>query len=139
MFDDTKHILKKIIVHNGRKIIDDKQKIKAMLTDLSPNTILERNLLINALELKIPSKIIATTNVPQTIFFSQLATQLEKNFGIEITKAEWAVKTWAFALNIDVKTNVQAKMMTPEIVMKCYNKPLCYEHSWPVKKGEKTK
>ena len=127
MLNNVQDILKKIIIDNGRTIINDKKKIKAILTDMIPNSRLEINLISIALEQKIPSKI-CNSNMPHSILFSQLEKELENNFGIETNRAKWVIQTWAFALGNTTNRhdiiNIEAKKNLPKLIMTSYEYPL---------------
>lgn len=110
MNNKIRQVLKNTL-SNFPNIINNENKLKAILIDRCPNNILEVNLIINALQLKIPVEL--TNNNNEALFpilLAKLTKQLEDSFGTTNDKAKWSVITWAVALNLTSETQQEASL-----------------------------
>ena len=89
-----------IVNEYGRSIINDYRRCRSLLKDLSPNHQRETNLLLLALEQEVAFDLENNNKfISLPIQLEQLAKRLHTNIGIQREFADWAVETWALALN----------------------------------------
>lgn len=85
----------------GGSIINDGRRFRGLLRDLAPNHQRETNLILAALEQKIPFELERNnTTIPLEIMLNILTQRLHDNLGIQKEFAAWAVESWALALGV---------------------------------------
>lgn len=101
--------LASIFKRYGHVIISQPKLCKGLLNDLAPQYDLENNLLITALEEGIADELLKPTREPIDILLRRLAQNLHETVGMDEEFADWAVESWALALNIISKPIVKTK------------------------------
>jgi tetratricopeptide (TPR) repeat protein len=94
-----KEKLKDIISQYGLSIIEEPQRCKGLLLDLCGNCKKEINALIFALICKIPEELEKSKQLPWEITKGRLKNKLIDEFGMVEKLSEWAIETWAEAIN----------------------------------------
>ena len=101
MNNSPRQILCEVI--SDRSLLDDLQRCKNKLKELCiKQPKLEVNLLVLALEEKVPEKLLneKKSNTPSNVVLPQLTHQLVANKGLSEPNAQWAVESWALALQV---------------------------------------
>jgi tetratricopeptide (TPR) repeat protein len=85
----------------GQTIINEPKRCKSILSDLAPEQRLEINLLVMALEQKVPDELLKPSGLtPIELQLERISQGLHDSTGIEENMAYWAVESWALALAI---------------------------------------
>lgn len=105
--DFPRQKLRTLIQEYGPTIIEDARRCRALLLDYCSDYPREVNVLIKALEEGIPANLCAlmaqtaiALAMPPALRLAQLTQQLVDMWMFEETAAQWAVETWALALNV---------------------------------------
>jgi hypothetical protein len=90
-----------IITKFGQSVCDDPLRCESSLRESCPDHKLEVNLLITALQEKIPQYLLSYSSlITLERLIKTLARRLENNHGTAEAFAVWAVESWALALNV---------------------------------------
>lgn len=90
-----------IINQYGRYIYNDSHRCESLIRDFCSQDKKARNLILTALREKIPGKLMSCkTEAEVKLKLGQLAQQLQDDTGITRENAQWAVETWALALQV---------------------------------------
>jgi Protein of unknown function (DUF1566) len=93
--------LKLMIAKMGHAICEHPNRCETILRKLCPKHKREVDLLIAALNEKIPQKLLHySSEVSAKLSFKELSQQLQDNLFMAESFADWAVASWALALNI---------------------------------------
>jgi hypothetical protein len=88
-----------IVVSHGQTAFDDSRRLRALLNDECPGLKREVNVLIAALELRIPQEIMSASHeLPWPVFSARLIQRLVTERAMEELPARWAVDSWGVAL-----------------------------------------
>lgn len=120
MENEARQKLKLLIKERGKNFYEN-PRCAAILEEYCVPYRREANLLVNALKEDIPKNLLASQNNPliQEII-NQLGQKLVQNYGTSSEMAQWAVDSWAEALEI----NVGLKPVLPELLQRFPNKVL---------------
>ncbi|MDW8299302.1 MAG: WD40 repeat domain-containing protein [Anaerolineae bacterium] len=101
-------LLKRLISTHGIALLDDSARLRGLLSDFANEEALERNLIIVALEEGVPRALqqIQGRALEKTDLH-QIAARLERNRGIQIDNAHYAVRVWAEALGIALEAHLE--------------------------------
>lgn len=80
-------------------ILTDRNILRASLSDFLPQNKLQQNLLLNAFDSEVVSRLRNTSDV--TLSALNLTSLLENDYGISKDAAMWAVETWCYLLGLD--------------------------------------
>lgn len=80
-------------------ILTDRNILRASLADFLPQNKLQQNLLLNAFDSEVVSRLRNTSDV--TLSALNLTSLLENDYGISKDAAMWAVETWCYLLGLD--------------------------------------
>lgn len=101
MNDLAKSRLLEIIQNYGISVIDEPHRVEALLRDLCGNCRVEIAVLLTALKERVPQTLLTQGKaVSLKVLAAQLTGRLQDNHAIEQNAAQWAVETWAVALNL---------------------------------------
>jgi len=110
MLDDfPRQKLRTLILEYGPALTEDARRCRALLLDYCGSYPREINVLIKALEEGIPASLRALTScsaLPTALRIAQLTQQLMDMWMLEEVAAQWAVETWALALDVIQPTDV---------------------------------
>ena len=98
MSEKIREELRKIIKIHGEEICNDSKKCKAFLADLCSNQKREINILLSAVQERIPYELTRNTSVSFELLRPRLVKTLEESTGLSEENSAWAIDTWAFAL-----------------------------------------
>ncbi|NJP07891.1 MAG: formylglycine-generating enzyme family protein [Chloroflexaceae bacterium] len=109
MDDEVRHQLVQLIRTYGTALCDDPSRCKSLLRDYCPQQKREVNVLLRALEERIPQDILKHSHaIGLEIRLRQLARRLCEHHGLNETPAQWAVNSWALALGSITADKIQA-------------------------------
>ena len=91
--------LRRLLSQYGPSLLDQPARVDALLADLCGPYQRERFLLVHALRDRIPAELLAQ---PQggTVHWLRLSQRLQRRYGFSAEAAQWAIESWALALNI---------------------------------------
>lgn len=91
--------LRQLLSYYGPSLLHEPERVDAILADLCGPYHRERFLLVHALRERIPTELLAQ---PQggTADIGRLSQRLQRRYGFSAEAANWAVTSWALALNI---------------------------------------
>jgi len=90
--------LQRIIAQYGAEVIVDFSRTRAILADTMPQHAREAKILIAALEEGVPVELQSRRELPTKVVAAQLRARLERERGLSVEAANWAVEAWAAAL-----------------------------------------
>lgn len=102
--------LRRILTKYGREICSDAGRCEALLNDLCGEYRREINVLVNALEERVPLDLLAAakTNPPE-LLFTKLEKRLEEQIAMTPEAARWAVHSWALALDVVTEAELEER------------------------------
>ncbi|OQW91788.1 MAG: hypothetical protein BWK79_16130, partial [Beggiatoa sp. IS2] len=109
--------LGELITNYGRTLCDEPKRLKGLLRDVCPQNTREVNVLLTALEQRIPKDLLSS-KVPYELTAHRLIKRLYDDEGMAEEFARWAVDTWALALGV-----IQTVPDYPQPVAKGSNSP----------------
>ena len=95
-----RHILRKLLADYGLTLLDEPERVNAFLADLCGEYRRERYLIVQAMRGRVPADLIAQPQGVATIG-PRLSRRLQEQYGLSVEAAQWAVESWAIALNIE--------------------------------------
>lgn len=101
--------LRRIIEKYGREICGDGRRCESLLNDLCGSYRREINVLVNAIEERVPLDLLAAgSSMPLEALLKRLKKRLEEHTAMTAEAASWAVDSWALALNITTDAEIEA-------------------------------
>lgn len=117
--------LRKIIAKYGNDLASDRRRVEGLLKDLCGEYRREINVLTSALEERIPLDLLAANKyTPREVLLTRLAKRLEDNLGLTPEAANWAVDSWALALDVLTDAEVEAKEKKQNEILSTQTKPI---------------
>ena len=99
MNDLPRQKLREIVARHGPSIVEDPRRCEALLRDHLSAHRREANVLVSALEERVPQDIIAApAGTPPAVLLARLSRRLADNLALDEEAARWAVGSWALAL-----------------------------------------
>lgn len=93
--------LVEIINKNGINIVYEKFRIRNFLNDLCGEYILEKNILLTAMDHDIPDTLLSSSDViPKEITIDRLVNRIKATTGLSEEPARYAIESWAIALGM---------------------------------------
>ena len=94
-----RQVLRQLLEDCGPVLLNEPERVSALLADLCGSYPRERFLLIHALQERIPFEL---QNQPQgsIVHVLRLSQRLQKRYGFSAEAAQWAVESWSLALKI---------------------------------------
>ena len=91
--------LRRLLAQYGPALLDDPARVDALLADLCGPHHRERFLLVHALRERIPAELLSQ---PQggAVHGRRLSQRLQRRYGFSDEAAQWAIESWALALDI---------------------------------------
>jgi hypothetical protein len=110
MNNAPRNSLRQIIAKYGNDLCGDARRCENLLKDLSGEYRREINVLISALEERVPLDLLAAgKSLPRELLLNKLAKRLEDNLGLTKEAANWAVDSWALALGVATDLEIEEK------------------------------
>jgi len=117
MNDVPRQMLRRILAKHGKEIGSDARRCEGLLNDLCGSYRREINVLVNAIEERVPLDLLAaSSSMPQELLLTRLEKRLEDQMGLTAEAARWAVESWALALNAATDAEIQARRNRVESV-----------------------
>lgn len=83
--------------------LDDRQRLKSLLSDCLSGNKLQLNLLLNAYDNDVPVKLQNSATVPdKNLFLQGLVQSLTSDYGITEQAALWAIESWCLILGVSL-------------------------------------
>jgi hypothetical protein len=103
MDEGAARALKNIVTDKGRQVLRNARQCEALLQDHSPSTRRENSALMEALKADIPKRLLAlpSGSLSQATL-ANLATTLANETALSTEAAQWAVCSWAAALDLPI-------------------------------------
>ena len=93
--------LRQIVARYGLEVCEDPRRVEALLRDLSGEHRREIAVLAGAAREGVPAELLAAKDTaPAPVLAERLARMLQDNLGLADEAAQWAVATWASALDV---------------------------------------
>ena len=105
-----RQMLCRILAKHGKEICSDARRCENLLNDLCGSYRREINVLVNAIEERVPLDLLAgNSSMPLELLLTQLERRLEEQTALTADAARWAVESWALALNLVTDSEIQAR------------------------------
>ena len=102
MHQQPPRTLKRLLKQYGQELIDDPRRTEALLRDLCGQHTREIFVLVNAQKQRVPSELrAAPTWMPRQAVYTRLSRMLQTKLAMTEDAADWAVASWAAALDLD--------------------------------------
>jgi hypothetical protein len=102
--------LRLIINKYGQGLCGNRRRCEGLLKDLCGEYRREINVLMSALEERVPLDLLAAGNsMPHELLLTKLVKRLEDNLGLTGEASRWAVNSWALALGILTESEIRAR------------------------------
>ena len=97
--------------------LEDRQRLRSVLSDGLSGNRLQLNLLLNAYDSDIPVKIRNSVGVPdRNLFMQGLVQSLTGDYGITEEAASWAIEAWCQILEISLPSSVASPASAPVVL-----------------------
>lgn len=101
MNDSPRQILRRILAKHGKEIAGNAERCKGLLNDLCGAYRREINILVTAVEERIPLDLLAAArSIPTALLLTRLEKRLADQTGLTLESARWSVESWALALGV---------------------------------------
>lgn len=101
--------LRYIVERHGASIIEDARRCEGLLRDYCGQYRREVSVLVMALEERVPSDMLsAPRGAPREVLLARMTTRLCDHLALSEPAARWAVASWALALNLISKEELEA-------------------------------
>ncbi len=105
-----RRMLRQILTKHGEEIYRDARRCENLLKDLCGADRREINVLINAIEERVPLDLLAANpSMPLELLLTRLEKRLEEQTAMTGEAARWSVESWALALNLATESEIQAR------------------------------
>lgn len=101
--------LGEIIARHGPSLIEDARRLEGLLRDYCGQYRREVSVLVMALEERVPMDMLsAPRSAPREVLLARMTTRLCDHLALSEPAARWAVASWALALNLVSKEELEA-------------------------------
>ncbi len=102
--------LRQILAKHGKEVCSDARRCENLLKDACGSYRREINVLVNAIEERVPLDLLAANrSMPTELLLTRLEKRLEEQTAMTAEAARWAVASWALALNISNDAEIEAR------------------------------
>jgi hypothetical protein len=102
--------LRQILNKYGSEIGGNPKRCESLLNDLCGSYRREINVLVNAIEERVPFDLLAGAgSMPLEVLLTRLEKRLEEQTAMTGEGARWAVESWALALNVATDGEIKAR------------------------------
>ncbi|HKQ52121.1 MAG TPA: hypothetical protein VJT74_07120 [Pyrinomonadaceae bacterium] len=110
MNDAPRQTLRELVARHGPDLCSDARRCEGLLRDLCGEHRREINLLVSALEERVPLDLLAARgSVPHGLLLTRLSKRLEDQLAVTEQAARWAVESWALALGVVTDAEVEER------------------------------
>lgn len=110
MNEIPREILRRVVAKHGGAVYTDARKCQNLLNDLCGEYEREINVLIAALEQRVPLDLLAgARTMPVETLLSRLQKRLEEQTALTNEAARWAVESWAAALSLLTEGDLRSR------------------------------
>ena len=103
-------MLRQIVAKYGKEICSDARRCENLLNDLCGAHRREINVLVNAIEERIPLDLLAGAgSMPPELLLTRLERRLEDQTAMTLEAARWAVESWALALGAATEAEIEER------------------------------
>ena len=103
-------MLRRILTKYGNEICSDARRCESLLNDLCGEYRREINVLVNAIEERVPLDLLAAaSSMPRELLLTKLERRLEEQTALTIEAAQWAVESWALALGVATEAEIEER------------------------------
>ena len=95
-----RHILRKLLADYGTTLLDEPERVDAFLADLCGEYRRERYLIVQAMRWRVPADLLSQPQGVATVG-PRLSRRLQEQYGLSAEAAQWAIESWAIALNVE--------------------------------------
>lgn len=105
-----REMLRRILTKYGSEICGDARRCESLLNDLCGAYRREINVLVNAIEERVPLDLLAAgSSMPRELLLTKLEKRLEEQTALTIDAAQWAVESWALALGTASEAEIEER------------------------------
>ena len=105
-----RQMLRQILAKYGNEICSDVRRCENLLKDLCGSYRREINVLVNAIEERVPLDLLAANrSMPLELLLTRLEKRLEEQTALTAEAARWAIESWALALNLATENEIQTR------------------------------
>lgn len=109
-----RQVLRQILTKYGKEICGDARRCEGLLNDLCGSYRREINVLVNAIEERVPLDLLAGAgSMPAQLLFNKLEKRLEDQTALTAEAASWAVESWALALGVATEAEIEKRRQKP--------------------------
>ncbi len=106
----ARQMLRQILAKYGKEICNDARRCQGLLNDLCGSYRREINVLVNAIEERIPLDLLAgASSMPLELLLTRLEKRFEDQTGLTAEAARWAVESWALALDVATDAEIEER------------------------------
>ena len=106
--------LKRLLKQYGQELIDDPRRTEALLRDHCGQHTREIFVLVNAQKQRVPNELLAAPAwMPRQAVYTRLSKTLQSKLALTEDAADWAVASWAAALELDAAPKDEAWSWLP--------------------------
>ena len=105
-----RQVLGQILTKYGKEICSDARRCEGLLNDLCGSYRREINVLVNAIEERVPLDLLAGDgSMPPRLLLTRLEKRLEDQTALTAEAAAWAVESWALALGVATDAEIEER------------------------------
>lgn len=105
-----RQMLRRILDKYGNAVCGDAKRCENLLMDLCGSYRREINVLVNAIEERVPLDLLAgSRTMPLELLLTRLEKRLEEQTAMTAEAASWAVESWALALTLATETEIESR------------------------------
>jgi hypothetical protein len=105
-----RQMLRRILLNTGKTCAATRGAAKNLLKDACGSYRREINVLVNAIEERVPLDLLAANrSTPRELLLARLEKRLEEQTAMTAEAASWAVGSWALALGIATDAEIEAR------------------------------
>ncbi len=103
-------MLCQILKKYGNEVCSDAKRCEGLLNDLCGSYGREINVLVNAIEERVPLDLLAAnSSMPHELLLTKLEKRLEEQTALTTDAAQWAVESWALALGVATEAEIEKR------------------------------
>ncbi|HXH69816.1 MAG TPA: hypothetical protein VNI60_05655 [Pyrinomonadaceae bacterium] len=105
-----RQMLCQILKKYGNEVCSDAKRCEGLLNDLCGSYGREINVLVNAIEERVPLDLLAAnSSMPHELLLTKLEKRLEEQTALTTDAAQWAVESWALALGVATEAEIEKR------------------------------